>query len=77
VKEQLVTLPVIILVAFGPARAQDDAVKKEWSGWRDAKPTEKTPRTIAIENPKCVIRGEQLVRTAIPCDGDPDITQWR
>ena len=65
-KMQLLALPVIVLVSFGVAPAQDDAAKKELVGmagdWQLVRGEEsgETASKYVVEHFKCVIKGDQL-----------------
>ena len=65
-KVQILSLPAIVLVFFGVALAQDDAVKKElakmqgdWQLVRGEENGEPAPEYV-VKHLKCVIKGDQL-----------------
>ena len=65
-KVQILSLPAIVLVFFGVALAQDDAVKKElakmqgdWQLVRGLESGEAASKYV-VEHFKCVIKGDQL-----------------
>ena len=65
-KVRIVTLFVIVLVSFGAASAQDDAVKRELvrmaGDWRLVRAEEngEAASEYVVKNLKCVIKGDQL-----------------
>ena len=70
-KMQLLALTVIVLVSFGVAPAQDDAVKKELVGmagnWQLVRGEEngEPASELVIKNLTCVIKGDQLTFAGI------------